>query len=223
MTFLLARGAGQANAGYMSKLAVLVAVVLGFGGAAQAGPTARVGVTGAVTDQGAPGKYELGPLIAVGLRAGPFVGELEWSYLSFFDPDTTSSGVQRVGLSLRADLLRSYATRCMFRYACTRATSVWGEVGAGERFGQWVLDASHVAPATDHQPEAHVAIGIELDNQIQPMRNGWQLGLRFAVAPRGYDQASACRGSGCTMSTTTGNNGGYDGSILVEWMFLFGS
>jgi hypothetical protein len=209
----------------MLKLAALAVLVLG--GIAEAGPTARFGVTGAVEDEGAPGKYEIGPLIAVGLRGGAFVGEIEWSYLSFFDPDTSPSGVQRLGVSLRADLLRSYATRCMFRYACTRASSLWGEIGAGERFGQWVLDASHVAPASDHQPEAHVALGIELDNQISPMRNGWQLGVRFAVAPRGYDQPVACRsggGTGC-MSTTPdlGNNGGYDGSVLIEWMFLFGN
>jgi hypothetical protein len=212
----------------MSKLAMAaVVVVLGGsgGGVAEAGPTGRVGLTGAIGDEGAPGKYEIGPMIAVGMRGGPFVGELEWSYLSFFDPDTSPDGVQRIGVSLRADLLRSYATRCMFRYACTRASSVWGEIGAGERFGQWVLDSSHVAPASSHQPEAHVAIGIELDNQIAPMRNGWQVGVRFAVAPRGYDQPIACRGASCEMpaaTATTGNHGGYDGSVLVEWMFLFG-
>jgi len=210
----------------MSKLAAAACVVVlgGMGASAQAGPTARLGITGALSDAGAPGKNEIGPMIAVGLRAGPFVGELEWSYLSFFDPDTTPSGVQRLGVSLRADLFRTYATHCMFRYACTRASSVWGEIGAGERFGQWILDAQHIAPANDHQPEAHVALGIELDNQLEPMRNGWQLGVRFAVAPRGYDSASACRGGDtCTMPTSTlGNNGGYDGSVLVEWMFLFG-
>jgi hypothetical protein len=206
----------------MLKLAA--AAVLCAASIATAGPTARFGITGALSDEGAPGKYEIGPLVAVGMRAGMFVGELEWSYLSFFDPDTSPSGVQRLGVSLRADVLRSYATRCMFRYACTRASSLWAEVGAGERFGQWVLDASHVAPANSHEPEAHVAVGIELDNQIAPMRNGWQLGLRFAVAPRGYDQPIACRGDGCVMPVSTNaNNGGYDGSVLVEWMFLFGN
>ena len=217
----LAPRGGLPNAGDMSKLAA--AAVLCVASMASAGPTARFGITGALEDQGAPGKYEIGPLVAVGARAGMFVGELEWSYLSFFDPDTSSNGVQRLGVSLRADVLRTYATHCMFRYACTRASSVWAEVGAGERFGQWVLDASHVAPANSHQPEAHVGIGIELDNQIFPMRNGWQLGLRFAVAPRGYDQQLACRGN-CPMpvSGVPTNNGGYDGSLLVEWMFLFG-
>jgi hypothetical protein len=59
------------------------------------------------------------------------------------------------------------------------------------------------------------------------MRNGFQLGLRFAVAPRGSDPDSACRGSGTCMSPTpgidNGNHGGYDGSVLLEWMFLFGT
>src|SRR5260221_1262621 len=154
------------NAGHMLKLAA--AAVLCAASLATAGPTARFGITGAVSDEGAPGKYEIGPLVAVGMRAGMFVGELEWSYLSFFDPDTSPNGVQRLGVSLRADVLRSYATRCMFRYACTRASSLWAEIGAGDRFGQWVLDASHVAPANSHQPQAHVGIGIEVDHQISP-------------------------------------------------------
>ncbi|MEO9157349.1 MAG: hypothetical protein ABI591_17170 [Kofleriaceae bacterium] len=215
----------------MSKVAVAVAaslltvVTLGARSAG-AGPTMRFGLTGAIDDQGAPGKYEFGPLVGLGLRAGPFVGEVEWAYLSFFDPDTTDGGVHRLGVSLRADVLRSYATHCLFRGGCTRAQSLWVEAGAGERFGQWQLDAAHVAPASSHQPEAHVAVGLELDNQIYPMRNGFQLGLRFAIAPRGSDPDSACRG-GCTQTMPvgtieTGNHGGYDGSVLLEWMFLFG-
>ena len=100
----------------MTKLALAVLVAgLGFGGAAQAGPTARLGITGAVTDEGAPGKYEVGPLIAVGMRAGRFVGELEWSYLSFFDPDTTGGGVQRLGVSLRTAWLADQRARELFR------------------------------------------------------------------------------------------------------------
>jgi hypothetical protein len=212
----------------MSKVAVAVAAsLLSLSTIATAGPTMRFGLTGAIDDQGAPGKYEFGPLVALGLRAGPFVGEVEWAYLSFFDPDTTDGGVHRVGVSLRADVLRTYATHCLFRGGCTRAQSLWLEAGAGERFGQWQLDAFHIAPASDHQPEAHVGIGIEIDNQIQPMRNGFQLGLRFAIAPRGSDPDSACRGSGTCMSPVpvidNGNHGGYDGSVLLEWMFLFGS
>ncbi|MEO8552987.1 MAG: hypothetical protein ABI678_23605, partial [Kofleriaceae bacterium] len=193
---------------------------------ALAGPTMRFGLTGAIEDQGAPGKYVFGPAVALGLRGGPFVGELEWAYLSFFDPDTTDGGIHRLGLSLRADVYRSYATRCIFRGGCTRAQSLWVEAGAGERFGRWHLDAFHMAPASDHQPEAHVSVGIELDNQIQPMRNGFQLGLRVAIAPRGYDPLSDCRtagGSSCAAAADHGNHGGIDSSVLLEWMFLFGN
>ncbi|HEY0254949.1 MAG TPA: hypothetical protein VGC41_25660, partial [Kofleriaceae bacterium] len=68
----------------------------------------------------------------------------------------------------------------------------------------------------------------EVDNQFVPMRNGFQLGLRFALAPRGNDPMSACR-SGTDCSSTNdvapelANRGGYDASVLVEWMFLFGN
>ncbi len=219
----------------MSKVGVVVAtMVLSLSTLATAGPTMRFGLTGALEDQGAPGKYVFGPLVALGLRGGPFVGEVEWAYLSFFDPDTTDGGVHRLGVSLRADLVRTFASHCLFRGGCTRAQSLWVEAGAGERFGRWQLDAAHMAPASDHQPEVHVAAGIELDNQIAPMRNGFQLGVRLAVAPRGYDPASACRSSGgCALGQpvaggstgnagNTGNNGGYDASVLLEWMFFFG-
>jgi hypothetical protein len=209
----------------MRKLAAATALVV-LGGVANAGGlTARFGLTGAIDDQAAPGKIEGGPAVGLGFRSGPFLVEAEWAYLSFFDPDTVSDGVQRVGLSLRADVLRSYATHCMFRGACTRASSLWAEVGAGERFGQWQLDAQNIAPANAREPEVHVAVGIELDNQIWPMRNGWQLGLRLAVAPRGVGEGATCRTSGdCTMtaSPTANDKGGYDKAVLVEWMFLFG-
>jgi len=209
----------------MRKLGAVLALVV-LEAVATAGPTMRFGLTGAVVDQGAPGKLEAGPVIALGMRGGPFVGEIEWAYLSFFDPDTVSGGIQRLGVSLRADVLRSYSKHCMFSYACTRASSLWAEIGAGERFGQWALDARDIAPAAGHEPEAHVSIGIELDNQVVPMRNGWQLGVRFAVAPRGVGQDASCRGSDCTMSATTAttavDKGGYDDSVLLEWMFLFG-
>jgi hypothetical protein len=210
----------------MRKLGATLALMMLSSVANAGGPTLRFGLTNAITDQGAPGKIEGGPAVGLGIRGGPFVAEIEYAYLSFFDADTVGGGVQRVGVSLRADLLRSYATHCMFRYACTRASSIWGEVGAGERFGQWMLDARDIAPANGHQPEAHVSIGFEVDNQIYPMRNGWQLGLRLAVAPRGVGSATSCRGgTDCTssdMPTTAIDKGGYDDSVLLEWMFLFG-
>ncbi len=211
----------------MRKLAAATALLVLEGVATAGGFTTRFGLTGALEDQGAPGKIEAGPAIAVGLRGGPFVAEVEWAYLSFFEPDTTSAGVQRLGVTLRADLLQSLSTHCMFHYACTRATSLWADAGVGERFGQWLLDAHDIAPANGREPEAHVSLGLEFDNQVWPMRNGWQIGLRFAVSPRGVGQDSTCRTSGeCSTSstaTTAIDKGGYDDSMLVEWMFLFGS
>ena len=195
--------------------------------ASAGGPTVRFGLTGAAWDQSAPGKVVAGPEVALGLRGGPFVAELEWAYLSFFDGDTTDSGVQRVGVSLRADILRGYSTHCI-REACTHGTALWADVGAGERFGQWLIDAHTIAPANTREPEVHATIGIELDNQVWPMRNGGQLGLRFAVSPRGVGSDTACRtADGCVMTaagsqTTAADKGGYDDSILLEWMFLFG-
>lgn len=211
----------------MSKAAVvIVSSLLGWStiAAAESGPTMRFGLTGALSNGDAPGKWEAGPAVGLGLRSGRFVGELEYAYLSFFDPDTVGGGVQRVGVSLRADVLRSFATRCLFRGGCTRAQALWVEGGAGERFGQWQLDASHVTPVAEHQPEAHLSLGIELDNQIRPMRNGFQLGVRVAVAPRGTDPLASCRGSGCMPTATDATNqGGYATSVLIEWMFLFGN
>ncbi len=207
----------------MKVLAALVGSSL-IVATASAGPTVRFGVTDAITDQSAPGKNEIGPMVGLGLREGRFVGEIEYAYLSFFDPDTTGHGVQRVGLSLRADLVRRYATFCQYKYGCTRMSALWGEIGFGERFGQWLLDSSHIAPATPHQPEAHIAFGFELDNQIEPMRNGWQMGVRFAVIPRGNDPESSCRsssGAECSTAMVT-NTGGLATSVLVEWTFLFG-
>ena len=70
----------------------------------------------------------------------------------------------------------------------------------------------------------HFSVGVEVDNQITPMRNGFQLGLRFALAPRGTDPMSSCRSTiGCSVpDTSVGNSGGIDSSVLLEWMFLFG-
>jgi hypothetical protein len=211
----------------MKTLAAATAMLAFTAVANAGGPTARFGLTGAAWDQSAPGKVVGGPELAVGVRGGRFVAELEWAYLSFFDADTTGGGVQRLGVSLRADILRSYATHCI-REACTHATTLWADVGAGERFGQWLVDAHTISPAGDREPELHATLGIELDNQAWPMRNGWQLGVRFAVSPRGVGSGTACRtADGCVMAaagsqTTAADKGGYDDSILLEWMFLFG-
>ena len=200
----------------MPKLVALAGLVLA-GGVAEAEPTARFGLTGALADQGSGGAYELGPQVALGERFGAFVGELDYAYLSFFDSAVSPGGVHRVDVTLRADLVRTLrATRCT-NFACTRATSFYGELGAGERFGRWIVDATHAIPATTPQPELHFGLGLELDNLLVPRRNGWQLGLRFVIAPRDAQPGVACRG-GCT--SVPGTPGGLDHAVFVEWMFV---
>jgi len=192
-------------------------VILGLTGAAHAGPTARFGMTYAVHDPGAT-SIEFGPMVALGDRLGAFVGELEWGYLSFFDPDASPGGVHRLGVTLRADLVQSREYRCWHRFACTRGRSIYAEAGAAERFGRWRIDAFRQTPVNTPQPEAHVGFGIELDNRIVPERDGWQLGIRFAIAPADPIVMTTCRGS-CPVNV---GGGGLEKAVLIEWMFLIG-
>jgi hypothetical protein len=205
----------------MRKLATLLVFAFAFEGVAAAGPTARFGLTfGHDRDDTAP---VAGPAIALGERLGPFVGELEWAYLSFLDTLTSGGGVQRVGLTLRADLGRSYAAQCKLDgtgfFACTRATSFYGEIGAGERFGQW-METGTPTPHAWKQPEAHLGLGLELDNQLVPTRTGWQLGLRFTIAHDDPATGVACRGTSPACMGPAYS--GLDYSVLVEWMYFLG-
>ena len=194
-------------------------VVVGFlAGVAHAGPTSRFGLTYAVTDPAAT-SVELGPEVALGERAGGFVGEVEWAYLSFMDPEASRGGVHRLGVTLRADLLESRAYRCWHRFACTHGRSLYVEAGAAERYGHWQVDAFRISPVNSPQPEAHVGLGIELDNQLVPYHNGWQLGVRFAVAPADPTMTTACRGTSCM---TTMSGGGTQKAVLLEWMYVVG-
>jgi len=203
----------------MRSILILVAI----SSTAYAGEALRFGVTAGLVDPDATGHFELGPMIGVGERLGPFLGELDYSYLSFIDPDTTGGQVQRVGLNLRFDVDRSYP-RCVL-YACTRATTFYVEAGAAERFGHWFIDDVHMAPARSPNPEAHVGLGLEFDNQIHPHRNGWQFGLRFAITPKDPLLDAACRGATCTAAMTTDAQatGGTNVSVFVEWMYLLGN
>lgn len=203
----------------MRSILILVAI----SSTAYAGGALRFGVTAGLKDPDATGHFELGPMIGVGERLGPFLGELDYSYLSFIDPDTTGGEVQRVGANLRFDVDRSYG-RCLF-YACTRATSFYVEAGAAERFGHWFVNDTHFTPVRSPNPEAHVGLGLEFDNEIKPHRNGWEFGLRFAMTPKDSLLDSACRGSSCTasMTTSTESTGGTNFSVFVEWMYLLGN
>lgn len=200
-----------------------ILVLVALSSTAYAGEALRFGVTAGLKDPDAAGHFELGPMIGVGERLGPFLGEIDYAYLSFIDPDTTGGEVQRVGLNLRYDVDRSYG-RCLF-YACTRATSFYVEAGAAERFGHWFIDDSHASPVRSPDPEAHLGLGLEFDNQIVPHRNGWQVGLRFAITPRDPITETACRGASCaaSMTTTAPDTGGTNVSVFLEWMYLLGN
>ena len=188
---------------------------------ALADPSIRFGLTGALADQGAPSQTPFGPTIALGARLGPIVGEVDYAYLSFVDPETVDGGMHRLGFNLRGDLYRDTNRPCFAGLACTKGLTLYAELGAGMRYGQWALDSMRRSPsASDRQREAHLGFGIALDNQIKPTRLGWQLGFRVAAAPRD-DLMLACRGATCT-SDGIDRSGEIDYSFLFEWTFLIG-
>lgn len=204
------------------RAALLVATVLTATSAAHAGgPTARIGLTFALADQGAPEQHQVGPMIGVGIPFGRFVAEADYALLSFMEPDVVGGGgMHRFGVNLRADLLRR-TNHCFIHFGCAAGINAYAELGAGMRRGQWHLDAHTVSPArADRQREAHIGFGMELDNRIKPTRLGWQLGVRLTAAPHD-DLMVACRGSGCAGSSEN-NRGGADFAFLVEWMFIVG-
>jgi len=196
----------------------VLALALTAGTAHAGGPTGRLGLTFALSDQGAPEQFQVGPMLALGIPLGRFVVEADYALLSFMEPDVVGGGnVHRFGVNVRADLLRS-ATRCLPIIGCVRGLGGYGELGAALRHGQWHLDSNSRSPANgNRQRELHVGLGLELDNRI--LR--WQLGLRLAAAPRD-DLMLACRGTGCPAGAQPGNTGQTDLAALVEWMFVFG-
>jgi hypothetical protein len=198
----------------LRSVAVVVLALASLPTAATAAPAMRFGVTAAVHDPDAAGHFELGPMAAIGARLGRFVGELDYAYLSFIDPDVSGGQVQRVGANLRFDVDRTM--RHCTHYACTRASSFYVEAGAAERFGHWFVDDAHVAPLRSPNPELHLGLGLEWDNQITPHRNGWQFGLRIALTPK--DVEPIALRSGMPSSETSGTNA----SVFFEWMYLLG-
>ncbi len=202
------------------RLAAVVVVVLGGVGTAVAGPTARFGLTFAMADKVAPTDvHQIGPLVALGDRVGPFVGEVEWAYLSLFDPEASPDGVHRLGVTLRADLWRDVRLAACTNFACTHAKSIYAEAGAGERYGTWMLP--NLAPGSGPRPEAHIGLGIETDNQAWPNRYGWQFGVRVTFA-RTDEYMFSCRGGASCTSGSTTVGGELAEAVLVEWMYLLG-
>jgi hypothetical protein len=203
----------------MRGLLLVVSVLAAVPAAAD--PALRFGLTGALADQGAPMQNPFGPMIAVGARVGPILGEVDYAYLSFVDPDTIDGGMHRLGFNLRGELYRDANRPCIGRIGCTKAFTLYAELGAAMRYGQWALDAYRRSPAnSDRQREAHIGAGIALDNQLRPRRLGWQLGFRLAAAPRD-DLMLACRGESCAAGEID-RSGSIDYSLLFEWTFLIG-
>ncbi len=97
--------------------------------------------------------------------------------------------------------------------------------GVAMRYVTW--DLGYGDQERYRQREAHVGLGIELDNQIVPKRYGWQLGVRLAFAP--HDAiGDGCGGSKmCAIARVSGQpapevDRAIDKSVLVEWSFLIG-
>ena len=210
----------------MKILGFVGVALLAAVGTASAGPSTRFGLTFAAEDQAAPGNHELGPTLAVGERMGPLTLEVDYAYLSFMDSHTSAGGIHRLGVNLRADVLRMSSESCRRFMACTRGSSLFAEAGIAERYGQWHLDAHSSSPnGVDRVREAHLGIGIELDNHVVPYRYGWQFGLRFTMSPHDSAMDPACRSTTCAAGTqpTSTSQSGIDKAILVDWTFLIGS
>jgi hypothetical protein len=199
---------------------LVIPLVVAFASPAASDPNVRFGLTGALADQGAPSQYPFGPMIAVGARIGPILGEVDYAYLSMIDPETVD-GMHRLGFNLRGDIYRDDTRPCLRSIACTKAFTVFAELGAGMRYGQWALDSVQRSPSgSDRQREAHIGAGVAFDNQLHPRRLGWQLGFRLTAAPRS-DLMLACRGESCAPGELD-RSGGMDLSFLFEWTYLIG-
>lgn len=204
------------NASVMAKLVALVLVAIA--GVASAEPSLRAGLTLGLADQAAPGVFQIGPQLSLGQRLGVFTGEIDYAYLSFFDPYASPTGVHRLGVTLRAELMRDlgHARHILGAHA------LFVEAGGAERFGRWQLDAQTYYPRKTPVPEAHAGVGLELDNRVWPRRDGWQVAVRFAVSPADHPVPLACRGADCGLAMPMAANNGLDRSVLLEWMFIFG-
>ena len=185
----------------MTQVVVGAIALCAMAPAATADPVLRFGLTSGVNRNSVEGA-EFGPLFALGVSAGRFVGEATYSYLSFTDPDTA---IHRSGVALRADL----ATWGTSQYWKT----LYGELGASKRWGTWRIGDQ--PNADHHQNELHASIGYQLDRK-------WQLALRVAIARRDPMAAPECpQGLACSVSVMPTSTGLIN-SVMLEWMFMLG-
>jgi len=182
---------------------LLVVGVLGLCSAeAIADPQFRFGLTFGV-NRNIPEAQEFGPMFGVGMGAGRFSGELNYSYLSMFDQATR---VHRAGVALRMDFVRTWDLR-------KQSKAFYGELGAARRFGYWSVN--DLMPVEDKaQSELQLAAGYELSGH----GGAWQLALRFGFARRDPQLGSACRGIGCPVAMPASS--GVAESMMLEWTWL---
>ena len=174
---------------------------MGTAGSVAADPLVRFGLTSGANRQTREG-VEFGPMLAAGLSAGRFTGEINYSYLSFVDPETAT---HRSGVALRADLASWGDARYM--------KTLYGEAGVSHRWGTWRL-GNEIDAAERSQNEAHLALGYQLDRK-------WQLGLRMGIARPDANQPMCPAGTLCSQITMDSPTD-LVSSVMLEWMFLLG-
>ncbi|HEX5059826.1 MAG TPA: hypothetical protein VFV99_10730 [Kofleriaceae bacterium] len=187
----------------MSRVLLVVGVLGLCSAEAMADPQVRFGMTFGV-DRNVPEAHEFGPMFGIGMGAGRFTGELNYSYLSMFDQATR---VHRAGVTLRMDFVRTSWDMS------DQSKAFYGEVGAARRFGYWSVD--DLMPVEDKsQNELQLAVGYELAND----GGAWQLALRFGFARRDPELGSACRGVACPVAMPAST--GLAESAMLEWTWL---
>lgn len=179
-----------------------VAVLVASASVAAADPVFRFGLTSGVNRNTVEG-VEAGPVLALGGAAGRFVGEVNYSYLSFLDPAT---GIHRAGVALRTDLTR-WGTPRYYR-------TLYGELGFSKRWGSWRLgDEYHAQPRS--QNEAHAGLGYQLDDK-------WQLALRVGFARRDAMEPACPSGFACRSISVMESATDLVSSVMLEWVFMLG-
>jgi hypothetical protein len=174
-----------------------IAVVLGaLTATAAASPQVRFGLTSGA-NRNTPEGVELGPMVAAGMSAGRFTAEMNYSYLSFTDPETE---IHRGGVALRAGIT-TWGSPSYWK-------TLFGEVGVSKRWGQWGASESS-------QNEMHAGVGLQLDDK-------WQFGVRLGAAridPR--VGGGGCGNGVCAAaSMLMPESSGLAGSIMLEWLFI---
>jgi hypothetical protein len=195
--------------------AISTAVCAAMVSTASADPTFRAGLTLGLHDDVAPEANVVGPVAGLGYRWSALQLEADYAWLSFQDMATVHGGVHRVGVLARVELLRHV------RPATGEGHALYAEVGVGERLGRWEIDATHVAPASGEQKEAHLGLGLSIDNRSRSPGYGWLLGVRFVVSPHDASFDAVCRGT-CPDGDSSSTSSGTDKAVLLEASVVIG-